>query len=147
MTSIFEDKAHKDIISRIHNLEENSQPNWGKMNVSQMLHHCQAPLNIMFQKKDYGLKPFWLVTLLFKKSLYNDKSWRKNLPTAKQLKVNSSKDFSSEKKQLLSLVEEVIHHKNKTNWEPHPSFGTFTPQQWGQLQFKHLDHHLIQFGV
>ena len=53
MTSIFEDKAHKDIISRIHSLEENSQPHWGKMNVSQMLHHCQAPLNIMLQKKHY----------------------------------------------------------------------------------------------
>ena len=84
----------------IHSLEENSQPHWGKMNVSQMLHHCQAPLNIMLQKKDYGLKPFWLVTLFFKKSLYNDKPWRKNLPTAKQLKVNSSKDFSSEKKTI-----------------------------------------------
>ncbi|PSG91689.1 DUF1569 domain-containing protein [Aurantibacter aestuarii] len=147
MTSIFEDKAHKDIISRIHSLEENSQPLWGKMNVSQMLHHCQAPLNIMLQKKDYGLKPFWLITLFFKKSLYNDKPWRKNLPTAKQLKVNSTKDFSSEKKQLLSLVEEVMLHKDKTSWEPHPSFGTFTSQQWGQLQFKHLDHHLTQFGV
>ena len=147
MTSIFEDKAHKDIVSRIHSLEENSQPLWGKMNVSQMLHHCQAPLNIMLQKKDYGLKPFWLITLFFKKSLYNDKPWRKNLPTAKQLKVNSSKDFSSEKKQLLSLVEEVMLNKDKTSWEPHPSFGTFTPQQWGQLQFKHLDHHLTQFGV
>lgn len=147
MTSIFEDKAHKDIVSRIHSLEENSQPLWGKMNVSQMLHHCQAPLNIMLQKKDYGLKPFWLITLFFKKSLYNDKPWRKNLPTAKQLKVNSSKDFSSEKKQLLSLVEEVMLHKDKTSWEPHPSFGRFTPQQWGQLQFKHLDHHLTQFGV
>lgn len=147
MTSIFEDKAHKDIVSRIHSLEENSQPLWGKMNVSQMLHHCQAPLNIMLQKKDYDLKPFWLITLFFKKSLYNDKPWRKNLPTAKQLKVNSTKDFSSEKKQLLSLVEEVMLHKDKTSWEPHPSFGTFTPQQWGQLQFKHLDHHLTQFGV
>ena len=32
-------------------------------------------------------------------------------------------------------------------WNPHPIFGAFTHQQWGQLQYKHLDHHLRQFGV
>tara|TARA_R110002012_G_scaffold271681_2_gene456911 strand:- start:528 stop:971 length:444 start_codon:yes stop_codon:yes gene_type:complete len=147
MTSIFNTEAHQEIISRISNLDNNAKAKWGQMDVAQMLHHCQAPLNIMMQKKDYGLKPFWLVTLFFKKSLYNDKPWRKNLPTAKQLKVKSSKKFKEEQQQLLNLVEELKQHQNKTDWEDHPSFGKFTPQQWGQLQFKHLDHHLTQFGV
>ena len=28
-----------------------------------------------------------------------------------------------------------------------PFFGTMTPQEWDIIQFKHLDHHLNQFGV
>ncbi|MGB5666410.1 MAG: DUF1569 domain-containing protein, partial [Maribacter sp.] len=32
-------------------------------------------------------------------------------------------------------------------WNLHPLFGEFTVEQWGQMEFKHLDHHLKQFGV
>ena len=147
MKSLFTPETYQETIERINTLNPNAEAKWGKMTVSQMVHHCQAPLNIMLQKEDYGLKPFWLVTLFFKKSLYNDKPWRKNLPTAKQLKVETDKDFDAEKSQLLSLVQEAHEQKDKTDWQPHPSFGKFTAQQWGQLQYKHLDHHLKQFGV
>ena len=37
--------------------------------------------------------------------------------------------------------------KDKKEWDPHPVFGSFTPEQWGQMQYKHLDHHLRQFNV
>jgi hypothetical protein len=30
---------------------------------------------------------------------------------------------------------------------PHSFFGRLTPEQWAILTFKHLDHHLRQFGV
>ena len=88
-----------------------------------------------------------MLNSFFKKSLYNDKLWRKNLPTARFLKTTEQKDFNIEKNQLISLLEELNTHSNKTEWEPHPAFGYFTAQQWGQMQYKHLDHHLRQFGV
>ncbi|NND11366.1 MAG: DUF1569 domain-containing protein, partial [Flavobacteriaceae bacterium] len=37
--------------------------------------------------------------------------------------------------------------RDKAEWEPHPSFGYYTKDQWGKTQYKHLDHHLRQFGV
>ncbi len=147
MQSILKDDSHNEILKRIQNLDEGTSPLWGKMTIGQMAHHCQAPLNIMMQKKDYKLKPNWIVKTFFKKSLYNDKPWRKNLPTAPPLKVLDDKDFKKEKEQLLELVMELHEHKNKTEWQAHPIFGEFTAQQWGQMQYKHLDHHLKQFGV
>ena len=30
---------------------------------------------------------------------------------------------------------------------PHPFFGPLKPQQWAILMYKHLDHHLRQFGA
>lgn len=147
MQSIFEDKAYTEIKERISKLNENSQAKWGKMNVGQMAWHCQGPFNILLGKDDYGMKPNWLVKLLFKKSLYNDKPWKKGLPTAKFLKTNDSKDFKSEKAKLENLIDEAHAQKEKTEWRPHPAFGYFTAEQWGQMQYKHLDHHLKQFGV
>lgn len=88
-----------------------------------------------------------MIRLLFKKSLYNDKPWRKNLPTVKAAKTTEDKDFDQEYATLSKMIEELYQLKNREHWNPHPIFGEFTPEQWGKLQYKHLDHHLTQFGV
>ena len=147
MKSIFDESAYDEIKSRINQLNEYSEAQWGKMNVGQMVWHCQGPFNIMLQKEDYGLKPNLLAKVFFKKSLYNDKLWRKGLPTAKFLKPREDKNFNEEVGVLETLVDETFSQRDKTEWEPHPGFGYFTAQQWGQMQYKHLDHHLRQFGV
>nr|WP_321237452.1 DUF1569 domain-containing protein [uncultured Psychroserpens sp.] len=147
MKSLFTSEAYSEIISRIDQLNENSQASWGKMNVGQMTWHCQGPLNILLEKNDYGMKPSWFAKVFFKKSLYSDKPWRKGLPTAKFLKPTEDKDFSSEKAKLVDLINETYSHRDKSEWKPHPAFGYFTADQWGQMQYKHLDHHLTQFGV
>ncbi|NDV16464.1 DUF1569 domain-containing protein [Muricauda sp. TY007] len=150
MKSLFNTEAHKEIVSRIDQLSESSKRQWGKMEVGQMLHHCQYPLKISLGRHNPNNKPNFILKVMgkfFKKSLYNDKLWRKGLPTAKGLKVVDDKNFDEEKKVLVGLINDFHKEKGKKEWDPHPVFGTFTPKQWGQMQYKHLDHHLRQFGV
>ncbi|WP_033960850.1 DUF1569 domain-containing protein [Psychroserpens jangbogonensis] len=147
MKSIFTPEAHTEIMSRIKKLDEHTQPQWGKMSVGQMLNHCQFPLHIILEKEDYNLKPNWLVNLLFKKTMYSDKPWRKNLPTVPRFKATDKRRFSEETPKLISLLEELHTHKDRTDWQPHPAFGELTKEQWGKMQYKHLDHHLKQFGA
>jgi len=147
MKSLFDTEAHKEILDRIENLNENTSPNWGKMSINQMVWHCQGPFNIMLEIDDYGMKPSWLAKVFFKKSLYNDKPWRKGLPTAKFLKTTETKNFDEEKVKLVDLINKACTQRDKKEWKPHPAFGYFTNDQWGQMQYKHLDHHLKQFGV
>lgn len=146
MNSLFETDSFTQIKNRLNALAPSSERKWGKMEVAQMLRHCQHPLNVSLGKGNIK-KQFFPLAFLFKKSLYNDKPWRQNLPTAKSFKITESKDFELEKAELEKLIEEFHRLKNATHWEPHPLFGKFTPQQWGQMQYKHLDHHLKQFGV
>ncbi|WP_179354539.1 DUF1569 domain-containing protein [Winogradskyella vidalii] len=147
MKSIFEELAYKEIKERLETLNSDTKSQWGKMDVGQMVWHCQGPLNIMLESKDYNIKPSWLAKLFFKKSLYNDKPWSKGLPTAKTLKTKDSKDFNSEILKLTPLIDESYAKRDKNEWRSHPAFGYFTAQQWGQMQYKHLDHHLKQFGA
>jgi len=147
MKSIFEQKTFDEIKERLTNLTEDATPQWGQMTVGQMTHHCQGPLNIILERKDYGLKPNWFVKTFFKKSLYNDKPWRKGLPTAPAFKETEARDFSIEKETLEDLVEQLASQRDRQDWPTHPMFGEFTKEQWGQMQYKHLDHHLRQFGV
>lgn len=146
MKSLFDDQAYSEIKKRLNALSLESERKWGRMDVGQMLYHCQQPLNISLGKSNIK-KQFFPLAFLFKKSLYNDKPWRQNLPTAKTFKITETKDFDPEKIALEKLIDEFQRKKNETQWEPHPLFGKFTPQQWGQMQYKHLDHHLKQFGA
>ena len=84
---------------------------------------------------------------LFKKSMYNDKLWRKNLPTVPVAKAREEKDFEKELEKLKVELNNLYQLKDREVWNPHPTFGEFTQKQWGQFQYKHLDHHFRQFGV
>jgi len=147
MKSLFEPQAFIEIKNRLNQLYEDSERKWGEMTVSQMMHHCQGPLNIILGKNDYGFKPNWLVKMLFKKAMYNDTLWKKGLRTTKALKETQERHFFTEKENLETLLEEFQSHRELQNWRPHPTFGKFTKEQWGKLQYKHLDHHLRQFGL
>lgn len=146
MKSLLEKEGYEDIKKRLDALTEASARQWGKMTQGQMLHHCQFPLAIAIENKES--KPqFNILARLFKKSMYNDKPWRKNLPTAPQLKITDDRDFQKEKQKLDSLIDQFYELRNREHWNPHPMFGTFTKEQWGMMEYKHLDHHFRQFDV
>lgn len=147
MKSIFQEEAYNELSNRLNNLSEDKTPNWGKMNTGQMAWHCQGPLNIVLGHNNYNMKTNWFVKTFFKKSMYNDKPWRKNLPTVPVFKAQEARDFTIEKAKLIALVNELYSQKDKEQWVAHPLFGAFTKEQWSKMQYKHLDHHLRQFGV
>ena len=147
MKSLFDPETYSETRNRVNQLSENSQKQWGKMSVGQMLHHCQGTLNIMLGKNDYELRTNLLAKVFFKRMFYNNIPYPKNMPTAKFLREKEPKDFNVEKKNLIALFDEFECQRNRVIWRNHPAFGYFTKQQWGQMQYKHLDHHLRQFGV
>ncbi|WP_298502018.1 DUF1569 domain-containing protein [uncultured Maribacter sp.] len=147
MKSLFEEKACNEILDRINSLKDDSQRQWGKMSLGQMAWHCQFPLKIAIKNKDTGKKGNLFVRLFFKKSAYNNKVWRRGLPTAPALKTGENKNASIEIEKLKTLVKEFNALKNREEWQPHPFFGTLTHEQWGKMEYKHLDHHLRQFNV
>lgn len=116
------------------------------MTTAQMAWHCQFPLKWGVENKKKGNGNLF-VKLFFKKAMYNDSVWRKGLPTSAELKANEEKDLPSEKAILRQLVTDFNNCKTRASWNPHALFGKLTHNQWGKMQYKHLDHHLKQFGV
>lgn len=150
MKSLFDIETHDEVLSRINNLTESTQPLWGKMEVGQMLKHCQIPFEIALGRYEMEGRANFFMKLLFKSfksSMYNDKLWKHNLRTPKQFMVTDPMEFALEKDNLIALVDEFTPRKDKTDWPEHPYFGQFTIEQRGKMQYKHLDHHLRQFGV
>lgn len=149
MKSLFDETTYREVLGRLDKIDSETQPDWGKMNAGQMMRHCQMPLELALGKTTIPKPNFFMKLLMksFKKGMYDDKLWKKNIPTPKQFRVEDNRDFSKEKSKLTELATEFYGTREQTEREPHPAFGYFTYDQWGQMQYKHLDHHLRQFGV
>lgn len=144
--NLFDPTIKQDIIVRINKLTPQSQSQWGKMDVAQMLAHCQMPLGVA--TGDHKLKGGFFLRLigpLFKKQLYNDKPFKRDLPTDKSFKIADPRDFEKEKEKLIRMITDFS--QTTMSGEPHPFFGKLSKEQWSKGTWKHLDHHLRQFGV
>lgn len=150
MKNIFSTEISEEVIGRINKLTADTVPKWGKMNVGQMLAH----LNVVYEKvydpnhpKPGKIKKL-LLKIFVKNLVVNEKPYRKNSPTAPEFKIVDERDFNSEKERLVNYIRKTEElgrdHFHNTDY---PSFGILTGNEWNNLFYKHIDHHLTQFGV
>ena len=144
--NLFDPAVKQEIIDRINKLTPATQRLWGKMDVGQMLAHCQMPLGVATGKHQLkGSFIFKIIGPLFKPLLYNDKPFKKNLGTDKSFIMTGVKEFEKEKQGLVQMIHDFT--ETTMSDSPHPIFGKITKEQWSKGTWKHLDHHLQQFGV
>ncbi len=145
--NLFDPVLKQEVITRINTLNPQSQRQWGKMDVAQMLAHVQVPVGVALGTNT--VKGNWLMKLifpLFKKKLYDETPWKQGLPTDRSfIMTGQSKNFETEKSQFLDMVSRFT--ENNMLSERHPVFGKLTKENWSKATWKHLDHHLKQFGV
>ena len=145
--NLFDPSVKQEILDRINKLTSQTQRQWGKMNVSQMLAHVQLPIHIAFgTHQPKGSFLLRLIGPLFKSKLWDENPYKRSLPTDPTfIMTNSEKEFESEKSALLELIDKFSEESLVS--EKHPVFGKLTKDNWSKATWKHLDHHLKQFGV
>lgn len=146
--SLFDKAAYEEMIQRLSSLTASSPRQWGKMTAAQMLTHCKEAYKVPLTSKPLKKHPLSIIGWMFKKQLFSDKPYKQNLPTAPNFIVKGERDFEKEKAEMLSIVK-AFHERgaNGIGDKVHPMFGRLTADQWGKSMWKHLDHHLRQFGV
>lgn len=149
MPSIFDAADNIALQQRIGMLTPDTRCLWGTMSVEQMLVHCQRPLQVAMGTLQ--LKRTLLGMLLggvAKRSMLRDAPIRKNLPTVTEFMVGDGVAFDEARRTLLHLIADLGHRGPAAlTSAPHPFFGRLKTAEWDTLQWKHLDHHLRQFGV
>jgi hypothetical protein len=144
--NLLDDEIKQDTINRINKLTPATQRRWGVMEVAQMLAHLQARFAVAFGTDK--LKGNFFIRLfgpLLKRMLYSETPYKKNLATDKTFKISDHREFQKEKQQLLEMINSFSPETLRK--DPHPYFGKLTGEQWGKSSWKHIDHHLRQFGV
>src|SRR5258705_9635535 len=104
--NLFDTEVKQDIIARINKLTPQSSALWGKMTVAQMLAHCQVPIGVADGTHQLKRTLFGRIAgPMVKSTLYNDKPFKRNLPTDPSfVMINNEKNFEKEKQKLLEMV-------------------------------------------
>ena len=150
MENVFNINDANAYIDRINKLEVSTTPEWGKMDVGQMLAHCNVTYEMALtdqHAKATGFKKF-ILKLLVKPTVVGEKPYKKNGPTAPQFKIVSEKVFGDEQARLINYISQVqsLGEAHFDGMESN-SFGKLNKQEWNTMFAKHLNHHLKQFGV
>lgn len=149
--NIFNQEVTNEVIARINNLQPNTQRNWGTMNAAQMLAHCNVPYAYTFTPEQFKKPGFFMKFMLknfVKKIVTSQKPYKQNERTAPAFVISNERDFEREKELLIANINKAqqlgtTYFEGKENF----SFGKMTAEEWNTMYYKHLDHHLRQFGV
>ena len=150
LPNVFDASVTNQLIQRINQLTAETQPTWGKMNVAQMLAHCNVTYELAYE--NIHPRPNAFVRFILKSFLKNivvgEKPYTANSRTAPVFMITSAKDFIKENTRLIAYLEKTqqlgtAYFEGRENH----GFGKLTAIEWNNMFYKHLDHHLRQFGV
>lgn len=147
---IFQKEVSEQVIQRIETLTPATPAVWGKMNVSQMLAHCSVTYEMVFTDKHPKPGAFmrFILKTMVKKKVVGESGYKQGSPTAPQFLITDQKEFETEKTRLIAYIRQVQEMGRAAfeGKESH-SFGVLTAQEWNNMFYKHLNHHLSQFGA
>ena len=148
MKNYFNPKDRLDLLNRLEQVTSQSVRKWGTMDATEMLLHLRCQIELALGvippgksiESSFSFPPVrWLALYIIK--------WPKGSPTAPEMNVKKGQmktvGFATEKELLLERLSEIEQCKRMN---AHPLFGNMDRKQWGRVIWKHIDHHLRQFG-
>ena len=150
MKTILNTEGANDLSRRVNRLQQSSQPLWGTMTVTEMLHHCNRATQSILEGKAPPKQSTFKQQVLKFLFLNVIKKLPRNATAPKRFNVKLSQlvpgKFENERNEFLNLIERFTKHEDNITLS-HPRFGALKTREWGKFVWMHLDHHLRQFGV
>ena len=150
MKTIFDAAAYDELVRRVESVQPGLTRQWGKMTPAQMLEHTARAVEMATGRKPRRQALLGkLISWIFFKDFAGEKPFPKDSPTAPDfVMLGTDPDFLPTKQRLLALLSELHALGEKgCDGQVHGFFGKMTGAEWGVTQYKHVDHHLRQFGA
>lgn len=150
MENIYDPKKLEALIQRIQQLTPDSKPLWGKMTIAEMLAHSSLVFEYNNGKRQAKVNPImrFLLSPMMKGVIIGPKPYKRNSPTAPYFRIASTEGFEIEKARLISNLSAYSNEGPEVaSSRQHVWLGKLSSEEWSWAMFKHLDHHLQQFGV
>ena len=146
MTTLRDQATIDGLAARLVGLDAGKQALWGQFNCQQMLAHVADGLRMSLgelkvQPKNTPLR-YWPLKQLIIFWL----PFPKGAPTAPELVARPAQSIDEERDSINQLMRGFRDRDGQAPWPAHPAFGQLDEVSWGVLMYKHIDHHLRQFG-
>ena len=147
MKTLFDEGLRNAMLARINAVTADLQPKWGKMNAEKMLCHL-----VHSMRMGVGELPVKAVKLPIRYTPIRQLMiyvlpFPKGAPTARELMPSNPLEIEESKRELARLFRTFGELASLKEWPEHPAFGPIGKRGWGVLSWRHLDHHLRQFGA
>ncbi len=150
MKNLFDTSEVKHVKSRLAELRPDSERLWGTMSPAQAVEHCSRGIEMALgdRRPPRMMVGRILGPVIKRFALGNDDPMRRNSPTVPSLVIGEERELNTERERLYDLLDRFSGEgaAGCTTY-PHSFFGRLAPDEWAELMYKHLDHHLRQFGV
>lgn len=150
MPTIRNETDRTKLIERLNKLTGDETPVWGKMNVNQMMSHLVQGGELPFEASVPDRSTFMSRTIIKPLILYV-------LPMPKEVKISAEMDqqqkgrkplgFETDRALLIESMKKLGELSIDHKCLDHPFFGKMSAKDWANIAYKHIDHHLKQFGV
>lgn len=148
MPSLFDPAARAGILARVDRLTPASRRQWGQMSIGQMVVHVSAQLRLALGELPCEPRSTPFKNPLVKRLIIYLLPWPRGTPTAPELLEGTpAAALDQDLKALRTLIDRFGARGPGGEFPEHPAFGKLTGRLWGVLAWRHLDHHLRQFGV
>jgi hypothetical protein len=146
--SLFVPAARRAITERLERLGADSARQWGKMQAAQMLAHCALALELPMDHPERRQILLGKILARFVRGKWlGEAPFERDSPTDPSFVVSDARDFAGERARLLRAIERFAERgPERAAGMVHTFFGRLSGEEWGRLMYKHLDHHLRQFG-
>ncbi len=132
-------------------LQANDKPSWGVMSATLMVDHLLAGTRLFMSKIETKLETPEELLPKYKAFLMSDRTFKQSAqqPAEYNRFESDEKDFNQLRKEFLEQLaafDQLTAHDDSF-WSFHPSFGKLNAEETRQLQYKHIRHHFVQFGL
>lgn len=148
--NLFDKPVASEIRGRVAALTAANSRQWGTMTPAQAMAHCAIGLEIALgdQHPPRMMIGRLLGPVIKRLALGDDAPMRRNSPTVPGMVVRDDRQLESERARLIAAIDRfAAAGRPGCTTHPHSFFGRLDADEWGVLMYKHLDHHLRQFGA
>jgi hypothetical protein len=149
MGTLADPKVRADCGERIRRLNPDAGPKWGRMTARQMVCHLNDSFRVGMGEK-YASPATSLVQRTFIKwvALRTPMKWPPGVPTRPEIEQGRGgtppAEWDRDCAELLALLDAFAERQT---FGVHPTFGKMSTRDWLTWGYRHVDHHLRQFGV
>lgn len=151
--SLFHPAAKGSPLGRLGSVAPESERRWGRMNAHQMVCHLSDSFRVAAGgRKAQPIGGLLEHTLIRWTAIHTPLPWPKGkIGSAPELNQEIAgtrpREFRQDVAGLKQLVERFSSSEREMEGRAHPYFGTLSAWERARWAYRHMDHHLRQFGA